>query len=356
VWLQLDGQPQVGSIPINDMDLYYWDFLPGFGSVQISATVLTGNPVVFIALGPNQANTADSSNFQYSLQANNSAMFLEISASDAQFVQQCPNGATAVCYINLGVYAYSQVSCRGDRHARVRVCMMSKMRADVLAVCVCVNGCDLLLLLQPASYLITIRHQGVVTTLQAGMPVTGYVAHNAYDYYSINVFDSNMVLNFALTALSGDPDMFIGTSSDQLPTQVVHKVGARCCAATRVRRLTRERCCCVYCARVCVAVGVVCAGRRLRLHRHVKRPQCMPSAVHVLHRRERLRRERLRRLVVVHHCGDSFGDEPHSAPAGRCAAVWPRATAQVRVLPAGHGEHGDAGGRGDLRLVLLGQH
>ena len=52
------------------------------------------------------------------------------------------------------------------------------------------------------------------TTLKNGEPTEGEVGSDNYQYFSFALTEKGVDLTFSLTALSGDPDLFIGIGDD----------------------------------------------------------------------------------------------------------------------------------------------
>jgi len=68
------------------------------------------------------------------------------------------------------------------------------------------------------SYSLTASTSAATKPLQNGVPLQGVASENEYVYFSFDVSVPNQDLTFILTALSGDPDVYVGMGNNYRPT------------------------------------------------------------------------------------------------------------------------------------------
>ncbi len=93
----MDGLPLSGFLSNGtDVDQYFFDFLPGYSSVEISFMIVGGSPVLYGSLGGNLPTPA-SSDFQMFA---SDGVYI-VTNTDPMFTAKCGTAVTTVCRFNL---------------------------------------------------------------------------------------------------------------------------------------------------------------------------------------------------------------------------------------------------------------
>jgi len=156
-----DGVPQTGLLT-NPNDMHYYTFTLGAtGNLSVTVTPLYGDPDVYIVddgttPGPQQTGGWVSMNW----------------GRDSITVPRCGDGRTATCSYTIGVNAYTHTL-----------------------------------------YTILAGTSSAASLLQSGRPVQGFVDGDAWQYYRFECTRSDVPLVLSLSALSGDPDLFVSMTN-----------------------------------------------------------------------------------------------------------------------------------------------
>lgn len=181
-YVLIDGRPQVSFVQQGETDQYIYTVPPvltpqgaaGQRSISITLAPFAGDPDLYVTLN---GDVPGPGRWDYRALGTSGVEYITIRDSDSQ-VQNSPCKAVNVsCVINIAVFGYSR---------------------------------------SLAWYQIS-ASSGRATMLSDGMPVTDYVDNSLYRYFQFRTdynADPQDAIIITVTPLSGDPDVFVGTSAN----------------------------------------------------------------------------------------------------------------------------------------------
>jgi hypothetical protein len=164
----VDGQPQTGRVDQGVNQLYVFFAPPGFSLVQLTLTPVMGDADLYVLVSANDTALPTRANAQYRSTSMTGSEEITIRASDSAVLSNCV--PTARCNIFVSVNGFTN-----------------------------------------ATYTVMATSGNQTSDLQNGVSLYDTVDAGEYAHFVFHNTDPQASLSFALTPISGDPDMYIAT-------------------------------------------------------------------------------------------------------------------------------------------------